>query len=121
MGWDIDLTRNDETLEVSPHQTGSIQQAEMIDGVLVAVDRSEASCCITYNYSKLYGMVGFSMRDLDGKTASETAESLRSAVEKLGTDKYDDYWAPTPGNAGAALQTLLSWAEEHPDGVWKVT
>ena len=33
---------------------------------------------------------------------------------------FDDYWAPTPGNAKTALQKLLKLAEMAPDGIWSV-
>ena len=32
--------------------------------------------------------------------------------------RFTDYWAPTPGNAGKALNTLLQWAELFPHGVF---
>ena len=31
-----------------------------------------------------------------------------------------DYWAPTPGNAGDALNILLEWAREFPKGVFTI-
>lgn len=75
---------------------------------------------VTYNYSSVYRLVDFSVRDLHGLTGAETSVFLRALVEKLGTSTYEDYWAPTPGNAGAALARLLSFAEAHPEGVWEV-
>lgn len=121
MGWDVDLEKDGKIVTVSPHQTGSNLQAELQDGHLVAIDQSEAHCTITYNYGTVYHLVDFSMDNMNGLTGRETIGILRNAVEKLGTKKYGDYWAPTPGNAGSALQTLLSWAEQHPDAVWKIT
>lgn len=121
MGWDIELIKNGEIVSVAGHQAGSNQLAEMQDGELIAVDRSEAYCCITYNYSEAYKLVNFSMSNMNGLTGGETVDELHRAIEKLGTKKYDkDYWAPTPGNAGYALSILLSWATEHPDAVWHI-
>lgn len=121
MGWDIDLKKDGKTVQVKPHQTGSILQAKMEDGNLVPADTAEACCCLTFNYGQVYHLVGFNMDDMNGKKAKETTKHLSDAVEKLGTQRYDDYWAPTLGNAGAGLQTLLSWAEEHPDATWEIT
>jgi len=85
---------------------------------------------------------------LYGKRAKDTIERLEKAVELLSTDQYvrtvdncnkcgfrtgvgkgladpysdenrrGDYWAPTPGNAGYALNILLGWAREFPEGEW---
>ena len=76
---------------------------------------------ITYNYYRLYALTidkERGIRWLYGKTARETLPVLKQAVEDLGTDMEDDYWTPTPGNAGAALQGLIVFAEAFPDGVW---
>ena len=123
MGWDINLILSDgEIAQVKPHQTGSNRRAALNeDGQLITIDHDEASCCVTYNYSEVYRLVGFHMKDINGKTGKETIPILEQSIEKLGTKSYDDYWAPTPGNAGIALVSLLNWAKEHPDGIWKVT
>ena len=55
------------------------------------------------------------------KTARDTTARLERAVETLGTQRDDDYWKPTPGNAGYALSILLKWARQHPNGVWIVS
>lgn len=84
---------------------------------------SEATLNVTYNYQPNFQRVGLlpGLREaLDGKTATDTVELLKSAVEKLGTDEADDYWPPTDGNARKALVRLVSFAEEHPTGVWRV-
>ena len=57
---------------------------------------------------------------LHGKKASETIERLKHAVNVLGVEKSQDYWASTQGNAGFALSILLKWAKQHPDGRWRV-
>lgn len=92
-------------------------------GCYVVGGSTEASLNITYNYSRHYykeldGEQG--LRWLDGRSGAETAAPLARAVLTLGTERDDDYWAATPGNAGAALARLLVWAQEHPDGIWRV-
>ena len=32
-----------------------------------------------------------------------------------------DYWAPTPGNAGYALNILLDWARQYPEATFDAT
>lgn len=87
---------------------------------------NECSLNVTYNYSQVFILVDFQMRDLDGRTASETLPKLRATAEALIAGRphpplpYDDYWAPTPGNALAAIQRLIVFAETHPRGVWEV-
>jgi hypothetical protein len=80
----------------------------------------DASLNVTYNYAEVYRLLGFSIRDLEDRKASETTAQLVALVEKLGTQQFDDYWAPTPGNAGHALSILLGWARQYPDGIWQV-
>ena len=88
------------------------------------------------------------LRWLHGKTGRDTIGRLENAVELLGTHQYErcvdncdkcgsrcgygeglsdpmlpenrrsDYWAPTAGNAGHALNILLGWAKENPNGKW---
>lgn len=93
------------------------------DGGTITVGGSmQAELNVTYNYARQYSPLGFSLRDLDGQRASETEPLLASLVKRLGTaNDSDDYWAPTPGNAGKALNRLLGWARQHPHGVWRVS
>jgi hypothetical protein len=82
---------------------------------------NEAWLNITYNYSKFYyenidGEKG--IRWLYGRTGAECSPVLEKAIAALGTERTDDYWAATPGNAGAALIPLLHFARARPDGVF---
>lgn len=100
-------------LEVESHSEG---------GTYAIGGLPEAHLNITYNYGECYSLFEFSIRNLDGKTAAETVEQLDDLVGKLGTRQYhNDYWAPTPGNAGYALSILAKWAKQHPDGLWSVS
>ncbi len=78
---------------------------------------------MTYNYAWFY----FRFLDkeglewLNGKKAKDTIVKLKAAVAELGTRMYGDYWAATPGNAGHALDTLLKWAELHPEATFEVS
>ena len=84
---------------------------------------SEAELNITYNYSKHYYQhldKDNGLRALDGQRAGDWIERLESAVKELGTERADDYWAATEGNAGHALNILLSWAKQHPNAVFRV-
>ena len=49
-----------------------------------------------------------------------TIEKLEFAVDLLGTERDEDYWKPTFGNAGYTLSRLLEWAKKHPDSVWDI-
>ena len=112
MSWDV-------TLEGA----GPVERRE--DGGTYALGgTTEANLNVTYNYSDAYKLVaksGSLVDLLDGKTASETIPELNRMVERLGGKRFEDYWAPTPGNAGYALSILLGWARQYPDGTWRVT
>jgi hypothetical protein len=58
---------------------------------------------------------------LHGKKAEETIERLEKAVKELGTERNNDYWNATDGNAGYALNILLTWAKDHREAVWRVS
>lgn len=95
-------------------------------GTYVWGGSDECSLNVTYNYAELYvdvfpdeGLTNGRISWLYGKTGAETADVLRRGVELLGTERDDDYWQATAGNAGAALGRLLSFAEAHPEGVWE--
>lgn len=120
MSWWVYLEDDDGAVEVKRHQEGGTY-------ALGGLDRAELN--VTYNYGRVFELgaaaagvpwEGF-REELDGKAARATLVKLRALVERLGTHKFDDYWAPTPGNAGAALDLLRSWAEQHPDAVWRVS
>ena len=79
---------------------------------------------VTYNYSTIYSRVfpqgTKGINWLYGRTAKESIPVLEQAVEQLGTERDTDYWKATDGNAGRALNTLLGWARENPNGIWWV-
>lgn len=107
------LMKDGSVAEVERHEEGGTYQLGGTD---------DAALNITYNYSDVYQLFDFSIRDLHEKKAEEVIPKLEELVEKLGTRQYsDDYWAPTPGNAGYALSILLKWAKQHPDGVFEVS
>lgn|SRR5487761_553168 len=89
-------------------------------GIYELFGSTEAHLNVTWNYSKIYLEFEFSLRDLHGQKASETIEKLQEIVSSLGTDKDQDYWAATPGNAGHTLSILLKWARQYPECIWEV-
>lgn len=113
MGWDISLVDDaNNPVQVAPHTEGSI---------IAVGGTTEADIGVTFNYHECYRLVGFEMRDMDGKSGLETAPLLEAAVAKLGTKRFDNYWAPTLGNAGHALNVLLGWAKQHPAAKWRIS
>lgn len=103
-------------------------------GTYVMGGTDEAELNVTYNYGRHFHEAwekagGTFDGDGDGslgsmlgeKRAGDTIELLARAVEILGTARGPDYWEATPGNAGVALEQLLGWARQHPDGIWRVS
>ena len=115
MGWDIELVDSEgKIVEVPRHWEGST----------IAISGIEyADLNLTYNYSKWYYEFLDSkegLRWLNNKKAKDTIKTMEKAIEKLGTERDNDYWAPTPGNAGYALSILIHWAKQHPEATWKI-
>jgi hypothetical protein len=96
-----------ETVEVEPFEDG---------GTYAIGGTTQAEINVTYNYAR-----HFDYRALHNHKAADTILALESIVKRLGTERDCDYWAPTPGNAGAACARLLAWAKQHPDAIWKVS
>lgn len=105
----FDIRLEDEhgiAVMVPPHEEGAL---------VVVGGNFEADIQVTYNYSK-----HFKFKDLHGMKAADTIEKLRQAVSFLGTTRHENYWEPTPGNAGHCCAVLLRWAEAHPEAKWNV-
>ncbi len=96
----------DEILEVPSFESG---------GTYVLGGSCEADLNVTYNYSKF-----FSFKGLHERNAGDTIKEIAFAVLAMGTRKDADYWKATEGNAGYALNILMKWAKQYPDGIWKV-
>lgn len=96
---------------------GSIPKVERFcdGGTYVVGGSEEAELNVTYNYCK-----HFSFRNLNKRKAKFTIAEMGWAVQEFGTELDVDYWNPTPGNVGAAIARLLSWARQHLDCVWLV-
>ena len=121
MSWWAYLERDGEAVEVRSHTEGG---TIMVGGT----DRAEMN--VTYNYGGLFarhwpetlpGDRGSLREMLDGRQAEDTIHPLAHAVAMLGYDPAPDYWAATPGNAGRALLTLLTWAALNPDATWRIS
>jgi len=110
MGYDLHLIREDGNVVKVPSFT---EGGHYVVGGSVYADIS-----ITYNYSKFfYDTIDNDqgIRWIYGRAAGDCIDRLESAIGVLGTDKDDDYWKPTAGNAGWILSTLLKWAKQHPE------
>ena len=112
MSYDVYLNEpdTDNTMTVSTRGIGGTY-AVLSEGA----SYFDAWLNVTYNYSKIWGVY-----DIDGMTGAESISVLEAVVEENGTEQDGDYWNATPGNVGHMANTLLSWAREHPEGVWSV-
>jgi len=116
MSYDISLKEpeSDETIVFD-------QRHDITGGTFAVGGTDEAWLNITYNYGKFYYKYidpEKGIRFLYGKTGKESIPLLEKAIKKLGTEKNDDYWKATAGNAGIALQGLLVFAKMRPDGIF---
>ena len=122
MSWDATLEDPlmGDALEVESHSDG---------GTYAVGGTTEATLNVTYNYGGHFRKAwpesidgsGALVRMLDSRTGKETYPLLAKAVATLGTDREDDYWAPTEGNAGYALAIMAGWSAQYPDGVWRIS
>jgi hypothetical protein len=117
MSWWVYLVdpKTEETFSTHPHTEG---------GTYALGGCGETEVNITYNYSKWYYRHlddEKGLRWLNEKTAHQTIDRMKHAVQMLGIERSDDYWEGSSGNAGYALRILLDWAEQNPDGKWIVS
>lgn len=114
MSWDVSLLdEQNHPVTVSLHEDG---------GTYPVGGTTEAKLNITYNYGALLEKtLGFHFGELHGRQAQDMIKPLRKAVAILGIYPSDNYWEPTPGNAGIALARLLQWAEQYPNARFEVT
>lgn len=114
MSYDVELRDpSNKVCIVVPHAEGGTY-------VCGGTDRAELN--VTYNYGEHFHhtLGDGGLRSLNGQRAGDTIPILTAAVEILGTTQDADYWKPTPGNAGYALNILLQWAKVHPDAHWVI-
>ena len=113
MGYWVSLRdENDECCLVQKHSEG---------GTYVIGGTDEADMSVTWNYLGLtYEAMGIEFKSMRNLTGAQSIPLLEKGVAALGTERSDDYWAATPGNAGAMLAVLLSWAKQHPNGRWEI-
>jgi len=114
MSWDVDLEKNGKSVDVARHTEG---------GTYVLGGSIRAELNISYNYSPFYYKHldnEDGLRWLHGKKAVECISRLKSAILKLGITRDSDYWKATHGNAGAALNLLLKWAESNPEAKFRI-
>lgn len=111
---------SDRPVRVNMHKAGAIIAD---NGPNQPAGSRRAEMSVTGNYHKhIVRATGWrdGLRAMHGRRADETIPVLERAVNELGTEQSMDYWEATPGNVGAALQKLLEWAREYPDGEWWV-
>ena len=125
MGFSIYLRdKNGKSVQVQTHDEGGTIKMDKIFVIdnMVRGGTSDAEMDITFNYNKFYrdALHPDGLDYLHGKTGKQAIPLLKKAIRILGTEQHYDYWASTPGNAGHALSTLLTWAEQHPQAKFVV-
>ena len=108
------MSKEGKLVEVEPFEEG---------GTYCLGGSDTADINITYNYGPYFHICldkKKGLRWLDGKKAKDAMARMERAVKELGTGKDDNYWKPTPGNAGYAPSILLKWAKRHPEAIFEV-
>ncbi|GAH37846.1 unnamed protein product [marine sediment metagenome] len=115
MSWWVSLEKNNKSVKVENFTAG---------GTYPIGGTDEAELNITYNYSEFYYRYldkENGLKWLHQRKAKDCIERLENAVGVLGTKQYEDYWSSTKGNAGYALNILLSWARKYPEAKFGVS
>lgn len=116
MSWDIDFCD-----PVSGKVIKLDEPHFMRGGTYVVGGTKALTLNITYNYYENYAPHGFSINDLNGKTAYEIVPELDRVIGLLSDETDPDYWAPVDGNAKRALIQLRTMAKMRPDAVIRVS
>jgi hypothetical protein len=115
MEYDIYLKgKNGHTLKVKAFSEGGTRR-------IVEGGETNAWVSVTYNYSKyFYDTIDseLGIRWIYGKKGSECIQRLESSLKQLGMKRDNDYWKPTPGNAGVIVALLLDWCKQKPEGIF---
>lgn len=113
MSYDVDLLDN-----LSSRKVLKMPEKFEDGGTYAIGGTNDCSLNITFNYIEVFGSL---VDDLHLKFAKDTLPALRAFCDQYKrAEPWKDYWAPTPGNARAAIMRLISFAEQHPTGVWMV-
>lgn len=117
MSFEVSIADPDTGEELSLPQVHHLKGGTYAEG-----GTSRAWLNVTFNYdSKLRNVWGHGLRELDGMSVPEAIPKLERAVQELGTEREEDYWKSTPGNAGAAMRDLLKIAAQLPEGRLRVS
>ena len=116
MSYDLSLV-NPTTHEVLQHARGH----SLRGGTYALGGTNALELNVTYNYSEhFYRVLGpEGIRTIYGMTGLESLPLLAAAAAALGSDRDEDYWKPTEGNAQKALLDLAQLALWGLEGEWK--
>ena len=103
--------------ETPPAEPASFPNVQLVnDDGLVA-----ASIDVSHNFTaRIDSITGIHFSSLQGASAAETAPHFIRLMSELNDDtKLHDSWLPTGGNIKRLASTLLDWAFEYPDAVFR--
>ena len=124
MSWWVYLKDEQDNLcSVPPFIEGGTTYGEVdTTGKIIPSPNSVAEINVTYNYAIHFGDLGSDgLRSLNGLRAKYAIDTLQKVIQKLNTDRSDDYWEPTEGNARHTLEILLKWAQLCPDAIFSIS
>ncbi len=111
--WIYLRNKDGENVTVDAHAEG---------GTHVMGGTDEAELNVTYNYGvHIHKYLKGGLKYLHKKKGKSVIKKLEKAVKELGTERSDNYWDSTEGNAGYALNILLGWAKQHPEAKFEVS
>ena len=105
-------------IDPKTEETRQLKSTNSLTGGTYALGgTNEAWLNITYNYGKHYHKLwGHGLKGFHHMKVAEVKPRLEAAITELGSDRSDDYWEGTEGNAGAALKDLLALFTMCEDG-----
>lgn len=101
----IDPVDNEPYLLIEPTRRGG----------LIILDSDMTEVTISLNFDE-----HFDFNQLKNKTGGETTPLLQAAMNELGVFSSDSPFDITPGNVGYTCFALVQWAQDHPEGIWRL-